>query len=438
MLHSLRIMNHDKSHALFERAKRSLAGGVSSEFRKANAPHPLVYTHAEGVRLVDADENEYLDFALSQGPMVLGHSHPEVQEAVERASRHGQLYAALHEAEIELAEKLQTIIPCAELLRFSVTGSEVDHTALRVARAATGRTKFLRFEGHYHGWFDNVAYGIGGSSLEALGEREHPIAVPWTQGLPANARNEFIVLPWNDLTLVERVVEQHHDELAAIITEPIMCNTGCIEPAAGFLQGLRALCDRYGIGLIFDEVITGFRVHLGGAQAYFGVTPDLAVFAKAIANGYPISVLAGKQKWMQPIVEGKVIHAGTANAGNPSIAAALVTIKVMERDGAQAKMMALGRRLKAGLQTAAQETHQHMMVQGPGAMVHVAFTELEQANDLRDTFSFDKAKLGRFVLGLQEHGIRILSRGMFYLSAAHTEQDVDHAIDVAKRVLVEM
>jgi glutamate-1-semialdehyde 2,1-aminomutase len=432
------MLIHEKSKALWERAQRSLAGGVSSEFRKANAPHPLVYIRAEGVHLIDADENAYLDFALSQGPMVLGHSHPEVITAVERASRNGQLYAALHEAEIELAEKLQGIIPCAELMRFSVTGSEADHTALRVARAVTGRPKFLRFEGHYHGWFDNVAYGINGASLEALGEREHPNAVPWTQGLPASARDEFIVLPWNDLALVERTVEQHRDELAAIITEPIMCNTGCIEPQAGFLQGLRDLCDRYGIALIFDEVITGFRVHLGGAQAYYGVTPDLAVFAKAIANGYPLSVLAGKREWMQPIADGKVIHAGTANAGNPSIAAALATITVMEREHAQDKMMALGRRLQAGLQQAARETNQRVLVQGPGAMVHVAFTDQCCAKDLRDTFQFDKAKLGKFVLGLQESGVRILGRGMFYLSAAHTEQDIDHAVDVAKHVLADM
>jgi glutamate-1-semialdehyde 2,1-aminomutase len=431
-------MNHDKSHALFERAQRSLAGGVSSEFRKANAPHPLVYTHAQGVKLIDADENEYLDFALSQGPMVLGHSHPDVLDAVERASRHGQLYAALHEAEIELAETLQAIIPCAERLRFSVTGSEADHTAIRVARAVTGRPRFLRFEGHYHGWFDNVAYGIGGPSLAALGERERPHAVAWTQGLPANTREEFIVLPWNDLALLERTVEQHHAELAAVITEPIMCNTGCIEPAPGFLQGMRALCDRYGIALIFDEVITGFRVHLGGAQAYYGVTPDLAIFAKAIANGYPISVLAGRQEWMQPIVDGKVIHAGTANAGNPSIAAALATIQVMQRDGAQAKMMRLGQRLKAGLQQAARDTGQRVLVQGPGAMVHLAFTDLDCAKDLRDTFAFDRAKLGRFVLGLQEAGVRILSRGMFYLSSAHSEEDVDHAVAASKAMMASL
>ena len=432
------MLNHDKSKALFERARRSLAGGVSSEFRKANAPHTLVYVRAEGVRLIDADENEYLDFALSQGPMVLGHSHPEVLAAVERASRDGQLYAALHVPEIELAEKLQQIIPCAELIRFSVTGSEADHTAIRVARAVTGRQKFIRFEGHYHGWFDNVAYGIGGGSLEALGARESPTALPWTQGLPTNARDEFMVLPWNDLALLEKTLAQNHTEIAAMITEPIMCNTGCIEPEPGFLEGLRALCDSYGIALIFDEVITGFRVHLGGAQAYYGITPDLAVFAKAIANGYPISVLAGKQKWMQPIADGKVIHAGTANAGNPSIAAAQATIAIMERDHVQDKLHRLGTRLIAGIRAAAHETSQQVLVQGPGPIVHVAFTGLARAKDLRDTLSFDKAKLGKFVLGLQENGIRILGRGTFYLSAAHTEQDIDDAVAVIRRVLADM
>lgn len=432
------MLNHDQSKAFFERAKRSLAGGVSSEFRKANAPHPLVYVRAAGARLIDADENEYLDFALSQGPMVLGHSHPEVTAAVERATRDGQLYAALHIAEIELAEKIQQIVPCAELIRFSVTGSEAVHTGIRLARAVTGRQKFIRFEGHYHGWFDNVSFGINGGSLEALGEREHPNALPWTQGLPTNAQDEFMVLPWNDLALVERAMAEHHDDIAAIITEPIMCNTGCIKPEPGFLEELRALCDRYDTALIFDEVITGFRVHLGGAQAYYGVTPDLAVFAKAISNGYPISVLAGKQAWMQPIVEGKVIHAGTANAGNPSVAAALATIQIMERDRVHEKLHRLGQRLMAGLNDAATQAQQRLLVQGPGPIVHVAFTDLACAKDLRDTFAFDKAKLAAFVLGMQERGVRLLGRGTFYLSAAHTEKDVDHAVDVARAVLTHL
>ncbi|BCX04069.1 MAG: glutamate-1-semialdehyde 2,1-aminomutase [Candidatus Roseilinea sp.] len=432
------MRNHDRSRALFERAQRALAGGVSSEFRKSNAPHPLVYVRAHGARLVDADENEYLDFALSQGPMVLGHSPPEVLEAVERAGRDGQLYAALHLAEIELAEKLQEIIPCAELVRFSVTGSEANHAALRVARAVTGRQKFIRFEGHYHGWFDNVAFGINGASPEALGPREAPIPSPWTQGLPTNAHDEFILLPWNDLALVEQTVARHHDEIAAIITEPIMCNTGCIEPQTGYLEGLRALCDRYGIALIFDEVITGFRVHLGGAQAYYGVTPDLAVFAKAMANGYPISALVGKHHWMQAIADGKVIHAGTVNAGNPSVAAAKATIAVMQREHVHDKLHRLGKRLQAGLRAAARETGHDVLVQGPGPVLNLAFTSLPCARDMRDTFAFDKAKLGRFVYGLQEEGVRILSRGTWYLCAAHTEADIDHAVRVAQKVLAGM
>ncbi|PJF48618.1 MAG: aspartate aminotransferase family protein [Candidatus Thermofonsia Clade 3 bacterium] len=429
------MLNHEESRVLFERAQRALAGGVSSEFRKSNAPHPLVYVRAHGARLVDADENEYLDFALSQGPMVLGHSHPEVLEAVERASHDGQLYAALHLAEIELAEKLQEIIPCAELVRFSVSGSEAAHAALRVARAVTGRQKFVRFEGHYHGWFDNIAWGINGASLEALGPREAPIAQLWTQGLPTNIRDEFILLPWNDLTLAERTVAQRHDEIAAIITEPIMCNTGCIEPQPGYLEGLRALCDRYGIALIFDEVITGFRVHVGGAQAYYGVTPDLAVFAKAMANGYPISALVGKRAWMQPIAEGSVIHAGTTNAGNPSVAAAKATIEVMQRERVHEKLHRLGKRLQAGLCEAARETGHDVLVQGPGPVLNLAFTSLLCARDMRDTFAFNKAKLARFVYGLQEEGVRILSRGTWYLCAAHTEADIDFAVRAARKVL---
>ena len=205
------MKSYSRSAALYERAKHSLAGGVSSEFRKFNYPHPLFYTHGQGSRIYDVDENESLDFTLSQGPLILGHSHPEVLDRVERASREGQLFAGQHLMEVELAEKIQLLVPCAELVRFSLSGSEADHAALRVARAVTGKPKFIRFEGHYHGWLDNVAYGIGGS-LDAMGEREHPTAVAWTQGLPPTARDEFIVLPWNDLDLLKKTVAQQHTE----------------------------------------------------------------------------------------------------------------------------------------------------------------------------------------------------------------------------------
>jgi glutamate-1-semialdehyde 2,1-aminomutase len=429
------MRQYPQSKELYERALQSLAGGVSSEFRKANQPHPLFYISGSGSRITDADENEYLDFTLSQGPLILGHSHPYVQQQVQKASEEGQLYAGQHMLELELAEKLQALVPAAELVRFSLSGSEAVHTALRVARAVTGRQCFLRFEGHYHGWLDNVAYGIGGASLEAMGDRESPVPTPWTQGLPPRAEEEFILLPWNDLALVERTLEERHAEIAAIITEPVMCNNGCIQPQPGFLEGLRSLCDHYGIALIFDEVICGFRLGLGGAQEYFGVTPDLAIFAKAMANGYPISAVVGKQFWMQPIADGRVIHAGTMNAGNPTVAAALATIEVLEQDRVHERLFRLGRRLMDGLGAAARETGHTLLIQGPGPMFHAGFCTLPQVRDYRETLAYDKARYAAFVTGMQDAGIRLIGRGLWYISAAHTDEDIDEAIAVARTVL---
>lgn len=427
--------SYTTSQTLHERACRSLAGGISSEFRRA---YSLFYARGEGSRIWDVDGNEYLDFTLSQGPLILGHSHPEVLESVEQASRLGQIFAGQYEQELELAEKLQAMIPCAELLRFSLSGSEADHAALRLARAATGRPKFLRFEGHYHGWFDGVAFGISAPSLEAMGEREHPCPTPWTEGLPSRVFDDAILLPWNDLALLEKTLAAHHTELSAIIMEPVMCNNGCISPEPGFLEGVRALCDRYGILLIFDEVITGFRLGMGGAQSYFNVVPDLAVFGKAMANGYPISVLAGKQKYMSLIAEGRVIHAGTMNSGNPCVAAAMTTLNILERDRVHDRLYTLGNQLMEGLRAAARDTGQPLRVQGLGPVVHTAFTTQKTVREYRDTFHFDKPLYHCFLSAMQERGIRLVGRGIWYLSAAHTPADIEQAIATAYEVLKDM
>lgn len=427
---------YQESARLLDRAKKVLASGVSSEFRKYNHPHAIFYTHGEGSRIYDVDGNAYLDFTLSQGPLIVGHSHPEVLAAIADYSQQGQLYAGQHLKEIELAEKLHTLIPSAELMRFCLDGSEAVQTAFRVARAKTGKQKFLRFEGHYHGWLDNVAWGISTSSAEALGSREEPSVYPWSGGLAAHSRDEFIVLPWNDLDLVREAVAEHHADLAAIITEPVMCNNGCILPAEGFLQGLRDVCDEYGIALIFDEVITGFRLGLGGAQTHFGVTPDLSIFAKAIASGYPISAIVGKREWMDEIASARVIHAGTMNSGNATVAAALATIAVLEKDPeTYRRMFRLGQRLMAGLRAAAAETGQPLLVQGVGPMFNTAFTPLAVVRDYRDTLQGDKAKLGQFIAGLHDRGIRVIGRGLWYISAVHTEEEIDTAISVAREVL---
>ena len=429
------MLNYTKSAQLLERSKNVLAGGVSSEFRKYSYPHALFYSHGKGSRLYDVDGNEYIDFTLSQGPLILGHSHPHVLERVKAYSEKGQLYAGQHLLEVELAEKMQKFIPSAELIRFCLDGSTAIHTALRLARAKTGRNKFIRFEGHYHGWLDNVAWGISTPTGEDLGARENPKVFPWTMGLPDRVREEFLVLPWNDLDLVKNTVAESRLEIAAIITEPIMCNSGCILPEEGYLPGLREICDQHGITLIFDEVITGFRTSLGGAQSYFGITPDLSIFAKAMASGYPISAIVGKKDWMNLLATGKVIHAGTMNSACSLVAAALATIEVLEEEGTYERLFGLGTMLIKGLKELAEETGQNLLVQGLGPMLNTSFSSLEQAKDFRDVQTFDKEKLGRFIGGLHERGVRVIGRGVWYISAVHTQEDVEHALNAAEKVL---
>ena len=431
----MKSLVYSKSAELLERSKKVLAGGVSSEFRKYNHPHAIFYTHGKGSHLFDVDGNDYLDFTLSQGPLILGHSHPHVLKSVADYSEEGQLFAGQHIKEIELAETLNRIIPSAELMRFCLDGSEAVQTALRVARAKTGKQKFLRFEGHYHGWLDNVAWGISTPSVDALGSRENPNVFPWSAGLPEHAKDEFIILPWNDLDLVKKTLADHHHEIAAIITEPIMCNNGCIVPKEGFLQGLRDLCDQYGIALIFDEVITGFRMSIGGSQRYFGITPDMSIFAKAMGSGYPISAIVGKREWMSLIEDAKVIHAGTMNSSNPTIAAALATIEVLEKENPYERMFRLGNKLMDGLRKAAAANNHNLLVQGPGPMFNIGFTNLKSVNDYRDTLSYDRAKLGKFISAMHDERVRIIGRGLWYISAAHTEADIDHAIEVSARVM---
>lgn len=429
---------YQQSALLLARSKNALAGGVSSEFRKYNHPHAIFYSHALGCKIYDVDGNEYLDFTLSQGPLLVGHNHPHVVKRVNDYAKNGQLYAGQHILEIELAEKLQQLIPSAELMRFCLDGSEAVQTAFRIARAKTGKKKFLRFEGHYHGWLDNVAWANTATNAEELGYRANPNVLPWSQGLPETAKEEFLTLPWNDLDLLRTTIEKNHAELAAVITEPIMCNSGCILPEPGFLQGMRDLCTQFGITLIFDEVITGFRTALGGAQSFYNITPDLSIFAKAMASGYPISAIVGKKEWMNLIVESKVIHAGTMNSTTSCIAAALSTIEVLESDvHTHERIFALGTKLMDGLKEINVKYNQNMLVQGLGPMLHIGFTHLNKVNEFRDVLSYDKSKLGKFIAAMHNQGIRVIGRGLWYISAIHTEQDIDKALARADKVFEE-
>lgn len=438
MTHAAPPARFAASRALNERARRVLAGGVSSQFRAYTSFHPMFYQRAEGARIWDADGNELLDYTLAQGPMILGHSHPEVVARVAHAVAQGQLFAGQHVAELELAEALQRLIPGAERLRFASSGSEAAHACLRLARFVTGKPGWIKFEGHYHGWLDAVSWNVTppAPGMNDTGDALDP--VPWGGGVPDSAAADVVVLPWNDLDRVARVLERDGARIGAIITEPVMCNQGCIEPRPGFLEGLRALCDRHGVALIFDEIITGFRIAPGGAAAHYGVTPDLALFGKALGSGFPIAAITGRQRFMAPLEDGRAYHAGTLNGNNACVAAAAATLEVLTRDGAaaHAHIARLGARLRDGL--AELGAAAGARVQGPGPMFWMGFSRLPRLHDARQVAAADKALYADFAARMLLEGVRLIERGLWYVSAAHTDDDVDRTLGAARRVLAAM
>jgi glutamate-1-semialdehyde 2,1-aminomutase len=434
------LRSYRKSLELFERARHALAGGVSSQFRASEQPYPLFYARAEGTRVWDEDGNESLDFTLSQGPLILGHSNPTVLSAVATALSVGQLYAGQHLAELELAEALKRVIPCAELVRFCVSGSEAVQAALRLARAHTKKPAIIKFEGHYHGWLDSVAFNVNSPARPSSPDFEECEPIPWTTGMAPGLEKHLIILPWNDLDAVRKAFQKRGGEIAAIITEPIMCNNGCILPKPGFLEGLRELCDQYGAVLIFDEIITGFRVSLGGAQAYFKVSPDLAIFGKAMGSGFPISAIVGRQRIMKLLETGETIVAGTMNAQNASIAAALATVAQLEAgpEDTYARLYELAQLLRGALKEAATLYGHQILIQGLGPVFHVGFTLVSEVSDYNLTHSYDKIKYAQFCLNMREKGIRLIPRGLWYLSTAHTVEDVARCAQAARASFEEM
>lgn len=433
--------------ALYERAKAALAGGVSSNFRLGGQPAPLFFERGEGPYLFDVDGNRYVDYVLGMGPCILGHAPPSVVERVAASLAQGQLYAGQHRAEVALAERLQALVPCAELVRFGSSGSEVVQAALRLARAATGRRLVVKFEGHYHGWFDSILV-----SVHPPLEPEAPAALELPKHLPSAgqsvaAAQDVAVLPWNDLYAVQRFLEEHAHQTAAIIMEAMLCNTGVIHPRPGYLEGVRALCDRYGVVLIFDEVITGIRVAPGGAQALLGVTPDLATFAKALGGGFPIAAFAGRRAIMELAGSGAALHGGSYNGNVPSVVAALATLDALAADDGRAyrQMAARGERLIAGLREHAARLGVPLHVQGLGTVFNTAFlragSDSAQA-EITDYRSFQRATdaeaLRRFLRLLQDRGVRVTSRGTWFLSTAHGDAEIEVTLAAAEEALAAM
>ncbi len=357
--------SYANSSRLHAEACEVLAGGVNSNFRLNGQPVPLVFDRAAGSHMYDVDGNDYVDYALGMGPNILGHAPEPVVRAVADSLAAGQLFAGQHHAEAVLARRVQQIVPCAELVRFGVAGSEMDQAALRLARAYTGRSQIVKFEGHYHGWFDTILVSVA-PPLDKAGPADAPQPHLPSAGQSAVAAGDVSVLPWNNLDAVRRYLEAHASETAALIMEPILCNTGVVVPRAGYLEGVRALCDEYGVVLIFDEVITGFRVALSGAQGRLGVTPDLAVFAKALAAGFPIGAVVGKRAIMDLTGNGSVLHGGSFNGHTSSIAAGLATLAELSRDGVYERLEVRGEALMDGLRQVARRAGVPLLVQGLG------------------------------------------------------------------------
>lgn len=428
----------DASRHMLEESRRYLAGGVSSNVRLHREPWPLFFAAGRASRLTDVDGNTYIDYLLGQGPLLLGHAHPKVGESVKAVLDQGQLYGGQHELEIALAERICELIPCADKVRFGSSGSEMVQIAIRLARAFTDRSLVLKFEGHYHGWFDSALVSVH-PPLEKAGDRRSPNAVPGSKGQDPTATANTRVLPWNDRELLKDFFEEYGDRLAAVIMEPAMLNTYAVLPEPGYLEEARRLCDQHGAVLIFDEVITGFRLGLSGAQGRFGVVPDLALFGKAMASGFPIACLAGRQPLMDLIATGEVVHAGTYNSNVMVMAAAEATTRLlMEGNGLlYESMRQRGERLMEGIRQAARRHSLPLLVQGlPGAFA-VAYTQRGEIRDYREYQEHcDQAKYRRLALALLQHGVHVAGRGIWYLSTVHTQADVEETIEAVEAALV--
>ncbi|MGI5237892.1 aspartate aminotransferase family protein [Dactylosporangium sp. CA-139066] len=419
------------SQAAWRRARASLAGGVSTGLRASMPPHPLFFDRGAGSRLWDVDGNSYLDYVLGWGPIIVGHSHPAVVTAVGEQLHRGQTFGSGHALEYEVAERLCARVPGAQRVLWSNTGSEAVQVALRLARAHTGRHRFVKFEGHYHGWTDQVLV-----SYRNLAEDGRPAL--GSAGQHPGVLADVSVLPFNDSAAVAELLARPDSDIAAVLVEPVLCNTGVLPPAPGFLEDLRALCDRTGTVLVFDEVITGLRMASGGAAERYGVTPDLTVLAKALAGGFSLSAVTGRADIVQQVTSG-VVHAGTYN-GNPiALAAAAATLDLLGGPEVYPRLEAVTAQLAEGLRAAFARHGVTAAVHHVGPVLQVS-PGVTEVRTVREVLAADWAFYNELVVQALRRGVFLLPGGRWYLSTEHSAADVtqtvaalDDALDALSR-----
>ncbi len=409
------IQSWPNSEAAFRRAQKSLGGGVSTGLRAGAQPHPIFFERGHGSKLWDVDGNEYIDYVLGWGPNILGHGNPRLVDAVSEQIQRGATYGSGHRFEYEAAEWLLKAYPQLDRVLWSNTGTEADLTALRLARATTGRQHFVRFRGHYHGWSDQMIVGYRPRT-----------GVADTRGQQDDVDDYVHLVPWGDVGALSDVLSRR-DDIAAVFLEPILVNSGVIAPPPGFLAAVRELCDRHGVILIFDEVITGFRIALGGAVERFGVVPDLVVLAKAIAGGVTLSAIVGRAALIDQVTTGTT-HAGTYN-GNPlSLAAACATIAELAVPGTFDQLEAAGARLATGLREALRRAGVVGAVNQIGPIVQCGLGVTEICT-FEDYLGADVDLYNQLLVELLRRGVFTLPGGRWYLSTEHSDEDIDRTLD---------
>ncbi|UCE16564.1 MAG: glutamate-1-semialdehyde 2,1-aminomutase [Candidatus Bathyarchaeota archaeon] len=426
-------MSESNSKILYEKAKKLMPGGVTSPVR-AFKPYPFFTSHAKGSKLYDADGNVYIDYCLAYGPLLLGHANSKIIEAVKEQLEKGTLYGTPTDAEVRLAELVTSRIPCIEMVRLVNTGTEATMHAIRAARGYTGRNKIVKFEGCYHGAHDYVLVKAGSGATT--------FGAPTSLGVPEDTTKNTIVLPFNNIEALEKAIDQNRDEIAAVIVEPVVGNAGVILPKDGYLQTIRKITEEEGIVLIFDEVITGFRLALGGAQEYFDIVPDMTTLGKIMGGGFPIAAFGGRQEIMELISPlGKIYQASTFG-GNPiSVTAGLATLNVLVKNQniLYKHLEQMGNKIRKGLLDIAKDAKIPAEVNGVASMFQIFFTD-QQVIDYVTAKSSDTAKFMRYQRALMKKGV-FIPPSQFetcFVSTAHTDDDVTktwEAMDAAIKAL---
>ena len=424
-------MSGARSRKLFEEAKKHIPGGVNSPVRafRSVGGEPLFIKKAKGSKIVDADGKTYIDYVLSWGPMILGHAHPKVTASLKKAIANGTSFGAPTELEVTLAKMVKKAFPSIEMVRMVSSGTEATMSAIRAARGFTGRDKILKFDGCYHGHADSLLVKAG-SGVATFG-------LPDSPGVPADLARLTLTVAYNDLAAVKDMAVREGQRIACIIVEPVAGNMGCVPPEPGFLQGLREICDKYGIVLIFDEVMTGFRVAYGGAQQLYKIKPDLTCLGKVIGGGLPVGAYGGKLEIMQKIAPiGPIYQAGTLS-GNPlAMTAGIETLKLLSKPGVYKTLEKNAADLEKGLRTAAEEAGVSTTFNRVGSMFTCFFTD-RKVKDFESAKTSDTTRFGKYFLSMIKNGVN-LAPSQFeaaFLSLAHTKADINRTIEAARKSL---